>query len=185
MLPGSGPAIIHILDEGKRSPFLKIDWVLSQFGRSPEKAKRAYRRYVLEGIQGKSPRESLKGQIFLGTEEFLARIREPFRAKGLLKEVPRVQRYAARPSLAEILGGKKQRAEGQRMKYCIRPMWNMGIGWSRLLNIWEFIMRPSAGLSGGEKDSVRGLQECSIARPDPKRPIKWQIEPNKAIQQMD
>jgi len=29
-------------------------------------------------------------------------------------------------------------------------------------------MRPSAGLSGGEKDSVRGMQECSIARPDPK-----------------
>jgi hypothetical protein len=47
-------------------------------------------------------------------------------------------------------------------------MWNMGIGWWRLLNIWEFIMRPSAGLSGGRKNSIPGMQGCSIARPDPK-----------------
>ena len=29
-------------------------------------------------------------------------------------------------------------------------------------------MGPSAGLSGGEKDSVQGMQGCGIAGPDPK-----------------
>jgi ActR/RegA family two-component response regulator len=50
----------------------------------------------------------------LGTEEFLARLREPFRGKKLLKEVPRAQRYAARPSLAEILGEKKAKSGKQK-----------------------------------------------------------------------
>ena len=122
--------------EAKRSPFLEIDWVLSQFGRRPEEAQRAYRRYVLEGIQGKSPWASLKGQIFLGTEEFLARLREPFRGKKLLKEVPRAQRYAARPSLAEIFGEKKAKRGKQKDGILYRAYVEHGY---RMVEIAEYL----------------------------------------------
>ena len=97
--------------EAKKPVFLEVDWVLSQFGRRRAEAKKAYRGYVLEGLQGKWPWETLKGQILLGTEDFLARLREPLRGKDLLKEVPRAQRYVARPALAEIFKEKKGRRE--------------------------------------------------------------------------
>ena len=97
--------------EAKKPVFLEVDWVLSQFGRRRAEAQKAYRRYVLEGLQGKSPWERLKGQILLGTEDFLARLREPLRGKDLLREVPRGQRYVARPALAEIFRGKRGRRE--------------------------------------------------------------------------
>ena len=122
--------------EAKRSPFLEIDWVLSQFGRRPEEAKRGYRRYVLEGIQGKSPWISLKRQIFLGTEEFLARLREPFRGKKLLKEVPRAQRYAARPSVAKIFGGEKAKSRKQKDEIMYRAYVEHGY---RMVEIAEYL----------------------------------------------
>jgi len=91
----------------KRPVFLEVDWVLLQFGRRRIEAQKGYRRYVWEGLQGKSPWEALRGQILLGTEDFLARLRGPLRGKKGLKEVPRDQRYAARPALAEIFKEKK------------------------------------------------------------------------------
>lgn len=106
-----GSSYRAIAGEAKKPVFLEVDWVLSQFGRRRAEAKKAYRRYVLEGLQGKSPWERLKGQILLGTEDFLARLREPLRGKDLLREVPRAQRYVARPALAEIFKEKKGRRE--------------------------------------------------------------------------
>jgi len=138
--------------EGKRSPFLEIDWVLSQFGCSQEKAKRAYRRYVLEGIQRKSPWESLKGQIFLGTEEFLARLREPFRAKELLKEVPRAQRYAARPSLAEIFGEKRAKSGKPKDEIMYRAYVEHGY---RMVEIAEYLGVHYATISRAIKRGER------------------------------
>jgi hypothetical protein len=35
-------------------------------------------------------------------------------------------------------------------------MWIMGIGWGKLLSIWEFIIPASAGLSDELKTSVAG-----------------------------
>ena len=95
----------------KKPVLLEVDWVLSQFGRRRAEAKKAYRRYVLGGLQGESPWERLKGQILLGTEDFLARLRGPLRGKDLLKEVPRAQRYVSRPALAEIFKEKRGRRE--------------------------------------------------------------------------
>ena len=100
--------------EAKKPVFLEVDWILAQFGRRRAEAEKAYRRYVLGGLQGKSPWEMLKGQILLGTEDFLARLREPLRGKDLLKEVPRAQRYVARPALAEIFKGKKGKREERK-----------------------------------------------------------------------
>jgi len=48
-------------------------------------------------------------------------------------------------------------------------VWIVGIGWRRLLSIWEFIIPASAGLSDELNTSVAGGQECNIARPDPNR----------------
>ena len=145
--------------EAKRSSFLEIDWVLSQFGRSQEEAKRASRRYVLEGIQGKSPWESLKGQISLGTEEFLARLRELFQGEELLKEVPKAQRYAARPSLAGIFGKKKAKSGKQNDEIMYRAYVQHG---HRMVEIDEYLGVHYATISRpirrGEKLGARNVR---------------------------
>jgi REP element-mobilizing transposase RayT len=91
----------------KRRSFLTIDWVLSQFGGKRRVAIGKYRRFVREGIDKESPWASLKGQIFLGTEEFIQGLIGLLDKKGSIKEVPKAQRYVARPPLREIFTGKK------------------------------------------------------------------------------
>ena len=91
----------------KRPSFLTIDWVLSQFGGRKRVAMEKYRRFVMEGIDKESPWETLKGQIFWGTDEFIKQLSGLLDEKESIKEVPRVQRYVARPPLRELFKGKK------------------------------------------------------------------------------
>ena len=101
----------------KRPSFLTVDWVLSQFGGRKRVAMEKYRRFVMEGIDKKSPWETLKGQIFWGTDEFIKQLSGLLDEKGRMKEVPRVQRYVARPPLRDLFKGKK----GKREKLRIEP----------------------------------------------------------------
>ena len=87
--------------------FLTVDWVLSQFGGRKRVAMEKYRRFVMEGIDKESPWETLKGQIFWGTDEFIKQLSGLLDEKESIKEVPRVQRYVARPPLRELFKGKK------------------------------------------------------------------------------
>jgi len=57
-----------------------------------------YQEFILSGFHTKSPLNQVKGQIFLGSEYFLAKMEQ----KGPLTEIPRKQRYATRPSLEEL-----------------------------------------------------------------------------------
>src|SRR4030043_214633 len=91
----------------KRPSFLTIDWVLSQFAGRKRVAMERYKRFVMEGIDKESPWETLKGQIFLGTEEFIKQLSGLLDEKESIKEVPKVQRYVARPPLRELFKGKK------------------------------------------------------------------------------
>ena len=91
----------------KRSSFLTDDWILSQFDGRKRIAMGKYRRFVMEGIDKESPWETLKGQIFYGTDEFIKQLSGLLDGKGNIKEVPRLQRYVARPSLNELFKGKK------------------------------------------------------------------------------
>jgi len=91
----------------KRPSFLTDDWVLSQFDGRKRIAMGKYRRFVMEGVDKESPWETLKGQIFWGTDEFIKRLSGLLDGKGNIKEVPKLQRYVARPSLSELFEGKK------------------------------------------------------------------------------
>src|SRR4030043_94193 len=93
----------------KRPSFLTVDWVLSQFGGRKRVAMERYRRFVMEGIDKESPWETLKGQIFWGTEEFIKNLSGLLDEKEGIKEVPRGQRYVARPPLRELFKGKKEK----------------------------------------------------------------------------
>jgi len=95
----------------KRGSFLTIDWILSQFDGRKRVAMEKYRRFVMEGVDKESPWETLKGQIFYGTEEFIKQLSGLLDEKGNMKEVPRLQRYVARPPLSELIKGKGKKAK--------------------------------------------------------------------------
>ena len=93
---------------GMRIPpgFLTTDWILAQFSSDMKEAQRAYKRFVTKG-KGRSLWDRLRGGIILGNEKFVERTAPLLREKKTLADVPRAQRFAARPSLDELFSGAK------------------------------------------------------------------------------
>ena len=83
--------------------FLTVDWILSQFGQKRGQAQMKYREFETDGLNDRLW-QKLKGQIFLGTEQFISR--HTSRKKDVIREVPRAQRRPARPTLEQILEKK-------------------------------------------------------------------------------
>jgi putative transposase len=88
---------------GKGPEFLMTDWVLGQFGEDLQVAQDRYREFVLEGTIGESPWKRLVGQCFLGDGPFLEKLTPYLKEKAALTEIPRAQRFAARPPLDRLL----------------------------------------------------------------------------------
>ncbi|NOY65250.1 MAG: addiction module toxin RelE [Nitrospirae bacterium] len=101
---------------GKTKPIecLGINWILSQFGQNISEAKREFRRFVRAGI-GESPLKEVKGQIVLGRDDFVERIKGLLKEKEQIKEIPKIQRYFARPSLEEVLKVKNKKQLEKRI----------------------------------------------------------------------
>ncbi|MDR4466131.1 MAG: transposase [Nitrospira sp.] len=95
-------------------PFLTVDWLLSQFGKKRAAAQRKYRAFVTDGIGQRSPWEQLQGQVLLGSDRFVARMAAMLQDKQGLKEIPRRQRFAARPALHQLFGVRPRLDQARR-----------------------------------------------------------------------
>jgi len=82
----------------KAPDWLTTDWILAQFGTRAGPARERYRNFVAEGRGGLRPWEQLTGQIYLGSEHFIAQ-HQPDR---VIREIPRRQTQAKRPPLQEV-----------------------------------------------------------------------------------
>ena len=81
-------------------PWLRRNWLLSQFGTDPETAKQAYVDHVRAGVGLPSVWRELQGQMFLGDDEFGERMGEKVSARlSSDAEIPRLQRRAKAPPL--------------------------------------------------------------------------------------
>lgn len=94
-------------------PCLTTDWILSQFGKVQKAASGQYQSFVLSGIKAESPLKAIKGQLFLGQENFIDEIKHLIRDKEKLKEIPRKQRFVTRPPLNEILKYQDKKSKDQ------------------------------------------------------------------------
>ena len=79
---------------------------MAQFGRSRSLAQRKYRQFVREGRESR-PWEDLTGQIYLGSEKFIAK--HPA-GDQKIKEIPRVMRRPTRPRLDQLFARNKSTA---------------------------------------------------------------------------
>lgn len=92
--------------------FLSINWVLEQFGKNQATAHKRYREFVRDGLKNR-PWEELRGQIYLGSEAF---IEKHSAQDNEIKEIPRAQRKAVKPTLERIFakGGESGIAQAYR-----------------------------------------------------------------------
>jgi REP element-mobilizing transposase RayT len=100
-------------------PGLTVDWLLSQFGRQRAGAQRTYQAFVTEGIGQESPWAQVQGQVLLGSERFIERLIPGLREKQPFTEIPRQQRFAARPTLRHLFPTRR-RTDSERRDATIR-----------------------------------------------------------------
>ncbi len=79
-------------------------WLLGQFGPDLATARQRYCEFVVAGIGRESPWRKLKSQLFLGNDQFVEDLKATIPAKKDIREIPKPQRFAGRPSLGEIFG---------------------------------------------------------------------------------
>ncbi|MEN8256627.1 MAG: transposase [Thermodesulfobacteriota bacterium] len=92
--------------------FLTTEWVLGQFSSNRAEAQKRYTDFVHDGLTTpKSPWELLRGQVFLGSAQFIAKMQEKLGEKKEIGEIPREQRYPGRPSLKSLFAGTTNRQD--------------------------------------------------------------------------
>ncbi len=88
-------------------PFLEVGWLLSQLDLRPERAYRAYRRFVAQG-EGLKIWDELKSEVILGREKFVEESKLVLEGKRPLVEIPRKERIVHRPEPEEPFAGVKK-----------------------------------------------------------------------------
>lgn len=92
----SYPAMIGVEEA---PPWLQTDWILGQFGKQRKRAIARYVDFVREGIGLPSIWNALRGQVFLGGDEFLAKMQDLL--DPTMAEIPRAQRRPKALPLAD------------------------------------------------------------------------------------
>ncbi len=89
--------------------FLAAEKILAALAPDELRARWAYRKFVIKGLDKDSPWKSLAGRHVLGSPEFVSSLK-PHLEEG----APRSLRFAGRPALKEIFGETGSRAERNR-----------------------------------------------------------------------
>jgi putative transposase len=94
---------LSTLGKAAKPALLTTRWLLGNFSNTLAESRRRYRQFVTAGMDDiESPWGKLSGQILLGTEGFVQRVKELLGAKVDIPEIPRRQRHVGRPALADL-----------------------------------------------------------------------------------
>jgi REP element-mobilizing transposase RayT len=101
--------------------WLRVDWVLEQFGHRRSAAQTQYRQFVVEGIrQPARPWAQVVGQVYLGSEAFVRRVQQHGAPRGEDREIPLSQRQPCWLSPEAVLRRVAQ-GYGVRVGDLVRP----------------------------------------------------------------
>ena len=92
-----------MIGEAVAPPWLQTDWLLAQFSRQRNRARLAYQDFVREGVGLPSVWDDLKGQIFLGSDDFVTALQSSLANPQQLAEIPRAQRRPIARPLSEYV----------------------------------------------------------------------------------
>lgn len=71
----------------KEHPWIEYSWVLGQFDKDKDIARKKYRKYIEESVHKDNLAQELSGQIILGGERFIEKIMDMFKGKSISKEI--------------------------------------------------------------------------------------------------
>ena len=100
--------------KNKPPPFLTTDWILAHFGKKRKAACENYIRFVYDGIGKKGPWDQIGGGIYLGDAQFIQDVEAWIDRDLISKEVPLIQRKAARPALDDLFNEKTRKSKKER-----------------------------------------------------------------------
>ena len=83
--------------------WLQTAWLLAHFGGQPATAMAAYGDHVRAGIGQPSVWDNLKNRLYLGDDGFARQLQRQAESQVAATEIPRSQRRAAAPALADFL----------------------------------------------------------------------------------
>ncbi len=81
-----------MIDKAPSPNWLQTDWILGHFGQSRERARQGYIDFVRAGVGLPGVWDQLQGQIYLGSDAFIAHAQKAITSSEMLKEIPRAQR---------------------------------------------------------------------------------------------
>lgn len=90
----------------KESAWMEYGWVLSRFGTEKKRAQGRYQGYTEEVLKAKEdpPLKNLYGQVVLGGEEFIGKIKGMLKGRRLPQEIVERKRFVESPSPMEVVG---------------------------------------------------------------------------------
>jgi len=148
----------YLVTAGKAAAadWLEADWLMRQFGDETAAARDAYRRFVRAGMAGTSPWEQLRSQMYLGGDDFLARM------AGIAKEqdregVPQRHRQPARPEAEAVL-----RALMEAFRVEADAVQNRSH--QPAFRAWVYLLRRAANLSLRETAARAGVSPGRISQ---------------------
>ena len=99
---GSYPSYIG---KEKEYEWVEYSWILSNYGNDRESAKKRYREYIEESLNTdiENPAKNPYGQIILGDDKFIEKIRNRLKGKSISKEIAERKRILKSPSPEDII----------------------------------------------------------------------------------
>lgn len=94
--------------------FLSPDWIYSQFAKRTENAQKKYKDYINEGKKAESPLNKVRGQILLGSNKFIQKLKPRLTEASSKSDIPNWQKHLNRPKINEIFKGIKNKTLKQR-----------------------------------------------------------------------
>lgn len=82
--------------------WLEVGWTHSQFGRTPSEGRRAFVQFVDAGFAGEPATGPVRNQLFMGGDDFMARMQNLVQNRPGDDEVPIAQRSPGAPYLDDI-----------------------------------------------------------------------------------
>lgn len=116
-----------MLDPAGKPVWLDREWLLGQFGPSPDDAVERYRQFVAAGAGAESPLRETQFQLVLGDEDFATRHRRR-QQRTELADVGKIQRRIAARTLPEYEAAYSHRDEAMARAYFSTAFTMAGIG---------------------------------------------------------
>jgi len=135
--------------------WLEVDWTLSQFSSRRGRARDMYRQFVSEGRRAGSPMDEVRGQIYLGGEEFRKEIGLRLKGRRLSRDVSIAQR---RPWTSDVSTIKA--AVAREFGRAPAELSRRRGGDDKIIAI--FLAREMTGLSGSEIGREFGVTAAQV-----------------------